>query len=183
MKSTDPEADVSPAHCQRRPLRLADRARCGLEACDAVPHGADVLEQPAISHMIQCDMPLRRRAIAVAAATAPTPTAPSPITRSSRRRVDMVSSAMISTWLTIVGSRRPAPSGGTPSTELLHRVLGVARPELRVREQLDGGDVGVGVGDAPVISERASACACEIWPGEARNTRNWRGVQAITIQR
>ena len=30
----------------------------------------------AISHMIQCDMPLSRSAIAVAAATAPTPTWP-----------------------------------------------------------------------------------------------------------
>jgi hypothetical protein len=53
-----------------------------------------------ISHMIQCDMPCSRSAIAVAAATAPTPTVPCD---QSQRAVPAMPAVrpMLSVWLTI----------------------------------------------------------------------------------
>ncbi len=49
--------------------------------------------------MIQCEMPLRRSAIAVAAATAPTPTSPRDHSHSVTPAVPAIS-AMLSAWLT-----------------------------------------------------------------------------------
>ncbi len=54
----------------------------------------------ASSHMIQCEMPFRRSAIAVAAATAPGPTRPCVHSHSVTPAVLMMS-PMLSTWLTI----------------------------------------------------------------------------------
>jgi hypothetical protein len=52
-------------------------------------------------------------------------------------------------WLSDLeaGDQAALPVGGLQ--ELVHRVAREAGFALRVREQLDGGDVGVGVGDAP----------------------------------
>ena len=50
--------------------------------------------------MIQCEMPFRRSAIAVAAATAPTPTSPCVHSHSATPAV-LTISPMLSTWLTI----------------------------------------------------------------------------------
>ena len=52
----------------------------------------------ASSHMIQCEMPFRRRAIAPAAATAPTPTWPRDHSHSDKPVV-VPSSSTASSWL------------------------------------------------------------------------------------
>ena len=101
----------------------------------------------AISHMIQCEMPFRRSAIAVAAATAPTPTCalrPQP-QRGAGGAGDQHHAEHVVDDLEAGDEPHLRVHG---AHELLHRAARVAGLALRVREQLDGRDVGVGVGDA-----------------------------------
>ena len=101
----------------------------------------------AISHMIHCEMPFSRSAIAVAAATAPTATAPLPEDQRHQRRAGDQGDAQ--GVVDDLEQRHQAHLRVAGGGELLHRLAREVRLALRVREQLDGGDVGVGVGHAP----------------------------------
>ena len=122
----------------------------------------------AISHITQCEMPFRRSAIAVAAATAPTPTRPCVHSHSVSPAVPRIS-AMLSTWLTSSTpvTRRNcvyavpmnsciAPRACTASRRVCENSLTVA---MLVYASVM----------RPVISERASACACATRPSRGTN--------------
>ena len=99
------------------------------------------------SHMIQCEMPFRRSAIAVAAATAPMPTWPlgPEIERHAGGAGDQAHAEHVVGDLEATDESHLAIGG---VHEFLHGTARVTRLAARVREQLDGRDVGIRVGDA-----------------------------------
>ena len=117
--------------------------------------------------MIQCEMPFKRSAIAVAAATAPTPTWPCATAR-GRCPPMPATMPMLSTWLTISKARHEPHlrvSVRMNSCIAATREAGFAP---RMREQLDGRDVGVRIRDA-AGHERARVRLRLADPAQARH--------------
>ena len=115
-KRISPRVTRAASHPARRPP-CATRASVLMPSC-TVPMCSN---SAAISHIIQCEMPFRRSAIAVAAATAPTPTWPCVHSHSVTPAVDGDQRHRRATWLTISKPRDEPHLRVDGREELLHR--------------------------------------------------------------
>ena len=142
------EHDLAMRHRQRRRIRPVDHGARTRERADAVLHGADVLEQRGhlphhpVRHAVQAQRHRsgRRECPHADLAAHPQPQ------RHTRGRHDQAHAQQV------VDHLEAADQAHLPvhrAQEFAHRAAGKAGFAPPMREQLDGGDVGVGVRDAP----------------------------------